>query len=146
MFELLTVPVLPNQELAAAKKIVVSIDIVRPAVGEPRIFGWAECHFERVDDPARDVVLDFEDVRQVPVVALGPEVPACYSVDELAGNPDPITCLTHTAFEHVAHAEVAAYLLRVDRLALVGKGRVARDHHQTGDLRQVGDNFFADAI
>jgi hypothetical protein len=33
-----------------------------------------------------------------------------------------------------------------DRASLVGETRVARDDHQAGDLRQIGDNVFADAV
>ncbi len=42
--------------------------------------------------------------------------------------------LTHAAFKHVAHAEVATDLFHVDRLALVGKGRVACDYVQFRQL------------
>src|ERR1700730_2466792 len=41
LFEPLTVLRIHSQELAAAKITVVSIDVGRPAVGEPRLFGWA---------------------------------------------------------------------------------------------------------
>ena len=34
----------------------------------------------------------------------------------------------------------------VDRAPLVGEARIARDHRQTGDLRQIGDDVFADAV
>ena len=58
--------------LAAAQKTIVGIDIARSAVGNARLFGWAESHFERFYDAASDIVLDRKEIRQVPVVAFGP--------------------------------------------------------------------------
>src|SRR4029077_6836288 len=56
-------------------------------------------------------------------------------VDELAGNADAVARLAHTTFQHVAHAEVATDLLHIDRLALVGEGRVACDYMQLSRCR-----------
>ena len=54
--------------------------------------------------------------------------------------------LADTAFEHEAHAKIAPDLLHLDRPALVGKRRVARDHEQARDLREIGDQVFGDAV
>jgi hypothetical protein len=48
--------------------------------------------------------------------------------------------LAQAAFEHVAHAQLAAHLLHVDRAALVGEARVARDHEQPAHARQRRDD------
>ena len=52
----------------------------------------------------------------------------------------------HAAFEHVAHAEFAPDLLRVDRLALVGEGGVAGDDEAVGEMREVGGQVVGDAV
>ena len=48
--------------------------------------------------------------------------------------------LAHAAFEHVAHAELAADLPDVDRAALVGEGRIARDDEQCRKARECRDD------
>ena len=58
---------------------------------------------------------------------------------ELAGAAD-------RAFEHRAHAKIAADGANVDRAPLIAEARVACDHHQASDFRQIGDDVFADAI
>ena len=99
---------LPEHEFAAAQNTVVSSDIGRPAIGKPRLFGWAERDLERVDDPVRDVVLDLEDIGQIAVVAVGPEMRAVGRVDELRRDPHAIAGAADRAFEHRAHAKLAA--------------------------------------
>ena len=67
-------------------------------------------------------------------------------VDELPGDAHAIAGLAHAAFEHVAHAELAADLLHVDRPALVGEGRIARDDEQPLDARKAGDDVVDHAV
>src|SRR5207237_1220046 len=59
---------------------------------------------------------------------------------------DLVLFALHRAFEHVAHAELLADLLRIDGLALEGKGGVARDHEAVADARQIGGEIFGDAV
>ena len=73
-------------------------------------------------------------------------MPAGCSVDELRGDPHALAGAADRAFEHRAHAEFAADGANVDRASLIGEARVARDHRQAGDLRQIGDDVFADAV
>ena len=61
-----------------------------------------------------------------------------------------MTAWLHRAFEHVAHAQILADRLGVDRLALVGHGRVARDHEHAGDgaghAREAGGQFIGECV
>ena len=41
---------------------------------------------------------------------------------------------------------LVGHLLRVDRLALVDERRVARDHEQLAEARQLGQNVLGDAV
>ena len=103
--------------------------------------------FSARDDGLRDLVLQGEDVGQVAVVAVGPDVVAGRAVDQLGGDPHPAAGLAHAAFEHVADAELARHLGQTSTdLALEREGGVARDHDQRRDLRQVGDDVLADAV
>ena len=76
---------------------------------------------------ARHVVLHREDIGQVAVEPLGPEVPASGRVDELRGDPDARAGFAHASLEDVAHAKAFADLTDMDVLALEGERRIARD-------------------
>ena len=106
----------------------------------------AQGHPQRVDDMAGNVVLDFKQVGEITVETLGPQMRAVGGVDQLRGDPDAIAGTSDGAFQYIARSEGAAYLPQIDCLALVGKAGVARDHHQPGDLRQVGDDVLADTV
>ena len=65
---------------------------------------------QRLDDGARDLVLDGEDVLELPVVGLGPELVAVLDVHELGRDADAVPDLAHAALEHGRHAELLADL------------------------------------
>src|SRR5215472_13100605 len=73
-------------------------------------------------------------------------MPAAGRVDKLCGDPHTITGTADRAFEYRLHAKLAADRANIYRTSLVGEARVTRDHHQAGDLRQVGDDVFADSV
>ena len=74
-------------------------------------------YIERVRDPARDLVLQREQVADVAVEALGPEMRVGRGVDQLGVDANPVLRSLDTAFQHVTHAELTADLFRVDRFA-----------------------------
>ena len=45
-----------------------------------------------------------------PIVTFRPDVAAAGRVDELAGKPNAVAGLANAAFQHVTHAQFAAYL------------------------------------
>ena len=67
-------------------------------------------------------------------------------IDELSGNAHAVRRLADAAFQHVAHAQFAADLLHIDRPALVGEARIARDDEQPADARQGRDDVLDDAV
>ena len=88
---------------------------------------------EGADDLVRDLVLHGEDVSEVPVVTVRPDVHPRRGVDQLGRDAHPIVDLPYTSFDHMADAQLATNLCHAYRLTLVGKGRVARDDLQAGD-------------
>src|SRR5262249_34467322 len=74
-----------------------------------------------------DLVLHVKQVCDRFVEALGPNVIASFSVDQLRVDANTIAAALHAAFEDVAHVELASDLLHVRGLALVGECRVACD-------------------
>ena len=79
-------------------------------------------------DGRGDLVLDGEDVLELAIVALGPDMGFGLAVDELDGDPDPIARLAYASFGDVVHPELARDLLGLDGLALVDEHGVAGDH------------------
>ena len=59
---------------------------------------------------------------------LRPEVSAALGFNELDVDPYLATGSSHTAFENIAHAELAAGLRHVNGFGLIGECRVAGDH------------------
>ncbi len=120
--------------------------IPRARLGIARFLRFAERHLQCRHDLLRDVVLDFEDIGKFPIVTLGPDVAAARSVNQLGGDPNPISGLANAAFESEPDAELAAYLRDVERLVLVDECRIARDDEQAGDLAEIGDDVLGDSI
>jgi hypothetical protein len=91
-------------------------------------------HRERAHDLLNHLVLRGEDVGEIAIEALGPDVPAALGIDELRGDAHAVAGFADRAFEHEAHAQVAPDLLHFDRSSLVGKGGVAGDDEQRRDF------------
>jgi hypothetical protein len=93
-----------------------------------------------------DLILHCEDVGEVAVVALSPDVLAGLGLDELRGDADPIADFAQAALEHIPHTQLAPDLLHIDSAALVGKAGIAGDDEQRGVARQRGDDVLGDPI
>ena len=81
-------------------------------------------------DRAGEFVLKREHIRELAIVAFGPTVGAGERIDELRGDPHAAVVAAKTAYQHVAHAELASDLPDVDCLPLVLKARIACDDEQ----------------
>ena len=93
-----------------------------------------------------DRVLRLQQIGAGRVELFGPEVSAAAGVDELGVDPHPIAARLHRAFENIAHAQILADRLGVDRLALEGHGRVARDDEGVADARETGGQFVGQGV
>ena len=67
---------------------------------------------------------------------VSPEMRSTGSFDQLRRNAYPLPCFPYRSFEHVPHVEVLPDLLHVDRAALVGEARIARDDKEPADARE----------
>jgi hypothetical protein len=59
-----------------------------------------------------DLVLEREDIGQIAVVALGPDVLPGLGLHQLSGDPDAITGFAQAALEYVPHTQLAPDLLK----------------------------------
>src|SRR6516162_396981 len=95
----------------ATLTIVPSAHVLRPLCDYALAFCAGERWLDRGDDTRGDVVLYCEDVNQISVVTLGPEVGASGYVDKLTADADPLSRPAHAPLEEVANAKIAANLL-----------------------------------
>jgi hypothetical protein len=71
------------------------------------------CNSASADNFARDLVLQFEDVVERAVEAVRPNMRSGRRIDQLACDAHTAHGFAHTAFEDVAHAELAPDLAQV---------------------------------
>ncbi|MGA9847296.1 MAG: hypothetical protein WBQ45_06605, partial [Roseiarcus sp.] len=88
-----------------------------------------------------DRILRLQQIGAGRVELFGPEVSAAAGVDELGVDPHPVAARLHRAFENIAHAQILADRLDVDRLALEGHGRIACDHESIAHARETRGQF-----
>src|SRR4051812_6380636 len=105
-----------------------------------------DARLDRAHDALGHPVLQVENVGDVAVEAVGPDVVAGGSVDQLANDPHPRSGLADAAFEHVAHAQLARDLAHVDRTALVGEAGITGDHEEGAHAAERGDDLLDQAI
>src|SRR5690348_8049335 len=79
--------------LASHQIEIVGFDIRCAAALDRFLLGRKQLHLQRVDDRLRDLVLDFEDVSQIAVEAIGPQMLAGRAVDQLGIDPDSVARL-----------------------------------------------------
>ena len=135
-----------QQTAPATDEVVIGLGIDFAATLPTCAFALREGHFEHLDDLSRYFVLDHEDVLEVPVVAVRPDMAAGFGIDELDVDAHPRAGLSHAAFEHVSHAQLPSHISDVDVSPLESKRRVARDHEEAGHLGDVGDDVFGHAV
>ncbi len=103
-------------------------------------------NLERPDDRARDVFLHREDVGEVSVVLVGPELVSVARAHELCRDPHPIAAAPYASLEHRPHVERAADLSHVHLATLVLEGGGTRGHAQSVDFAQLVDQFFGESV
>ena len=108
---------------------------------------WSEQpHLESIDDLARDLVLDGEDVLKRPVVGLRPEVRAVGRTDQLRGDTDAVTRLADAPLEDVIDPERLRDVRDRHVLTFECERRSAGDHAQTLHLREHVEQLLAETV
>src|SRR5215813_3585927 len=125
---------------------IPGVDVLRRFPANARHLGSQDLRAHRADDPVGDVVLQLEHVGQRAVVSFRPQVNPIGGIDQLAGDSNLVGGFAHAALEHVAHAQFVRDLADVDRLTLVGKGRIAGDDEEPALAGQSGDDVLGEAV
>src|SRR4029434_8562661 len=102
------------------KIIIIRLQALGWFAQSPRHFSSFKLRRQCAYHARRHLILQIEDVFERAVVAVGPDVIACCGVNELSSDADAIAGLADASLQHISDAELAADLLQIDRLALVG--------------------------
>jgi hypothetical protein len=95
--------------------------------------GTDQLKAERVRDSTRDLVLQGEQIAHVAVEPLRPQMGVGLGIDQLRVDAHLVPRPLDDPLQNIAHAQLAADLLRVDRLASIGEGGITRDHETVRD-------------
>src|SRR5688572_33025192 len=76
----------PIGQLATPQEEVMGFHVIRAAIGDQGFFRLAERDLQCSDNVLRDVVLNLEDISEITIVALGPEMSADQPVNKLASD------------------------------------------------------------
>lgn len=97
-------------------------------------------------DLSRDPVLELEQVRARPLVAIRPQLLARLGIDQLHGDAQTIATTTNGALDHIGDPELGSHFADIDETTLVGEGRLAGDDEEIANARQRRGDLLDDAI
>jgi hypothetical protein len=125
---------------------IVSVGIVWPLSHRTQGFRLDQFDAERIGETGDEFDLQLAELAPVAVKAVGPDMRAGLGRNELGVDLHLLAKAAHASFEHIAHAKLAADLFGVDRLALVGERRPARDDEAVLQVRKVGGQIVGDPV
>src|SRR5262245_61959221 len=99
----------------APQEAVISGEIIDRLASCSLGLGSVKFWTDRADTACRYLILKIENVCNIAIEAIGPNMGPGLAVNELAGNAHLACRLAHAAFQHVPHAQVTAHLLYVHR-------------------------------
>src|SRR5262245_57727235 len=111
-----------------AQHKIIRVETIRPVALDALNLRIAQTWLNCANDAQTDFVLQCEEVFELAVIALSPNMCSRCGVDELRGDAHAVCRLAYATFEHIADAEFATDLFHVDRPTFVGKRRIARDN------------------
>jgi len=90
--------------------------------------------------------LQSEDVAELTLVTICPDVIARLRMNELAGDAHAAARLPYTSPENVSHTKFAPEVPDIDQSPFVGERGVARDDKERREPRQGCDDLFNDSV
>ena len=111
----------PPKLLAATHETVIGFQIVGMLGRNSLPVALCQVKCQGANDVPGHIILDVEDVDQLPVKTLCPEMSAAGRIDELCSDPNSVAGLAHAALKHIAYAKDPSYLLNIHVLALKGE-------------------------
>ena len=136
----------PVQELPSSQIISIGFNTLGRYLADGLLLLRQQLDLQLVNDRMSNLILDGEDVGEIPIVTLGPDVATISPIDELRGDADPRASLSNAALQDELDRKILADLLHARGFPLVAKGSVVRDHEETRNLRQVGNEILGDTV
>src|SRR5882757_3866232 len=91
-------------------------------------------------------ILQCEQVAKRPLISFSPKVGAGRCVGQARTNADPPFVAAHSALQYVSNPELLGEPRQVNADTAITEGGISRDHHQTGEFRQRGNDVVRDAV
>ena len=132
---------LPREQI-----VFVGADVANRPLGDPPLFVRREAEAQRLDDVARQLLLNVEDVVERTAVLLGPDLCVAARVDELRRDAQIRAGAPHTAGEHEARAELARNRTHVLVAALESHRRLPRGDAQHLEHGEIGDHLVGESV
>ena len=134
------------EELAAAQIVLIGLYIVGRRFLDGAFFLLPEYDAQRSHDVLGDLILNGEDIFELAIITLRPEVVAVSHVDELRRDAKPVAGFPHAALQHRVDLESASDLADVLVFFLERERGRARRHSECLHLAQGIDDLFRDAV
>src|SRR5437588_12678687 len=136
----------PYRAFTALEEVVVGFPKLRRLSSRLLSATYGEPSNQSGHDGRDHFVLNREDIFDVAVIALGPEMISAGRLDQLSSDPHAIPRPADTSLNDEASPELAADFLSLECLAFERKGRVPCDHHQVPEPAQFGGDIFRDPV
>jgi hypothetical protein len=122
----------PRKIRQGAQVQIVGGEIIRPPFRRAKDLGGLQRRLDDTSGARRNLVLKLEDIFKRTFEAIGPEMRAGESIDQLRGNAHLPSRLPRRALQNISDAEFPPNLLHIDGLAL-GEARIAGDDKKPAD-------------
>ena len=97
---------------------IVSVEALGTLAARPFDLELLHAGLDDADHPLGDAILEIENVFEIAVELVGPQMRAGFGLDELGRDTQARFRFAHAAFQEVAHAQLAADLLECLRTCL----------------------------
>src|SRR5262245_6676413 len=124
-----------------AETKIIGGEVVRSPPRRYRNFCLKQFWPNGCDNGDRDFVLESENVCQVALEPVRPDVRAGHRVNQLPRDATFPRRPAHSPLKDITHAKPAPDFLDIDRSAFEGEARIASDHKQPFEPRQRGDDL-----
>ena len=114
--------------LSRHQEEIVSLDTLRPALFDGSLLFRQELEFQRLHDRFGDFILQRENVVEIAVITLRPDMISGCSVGQLSRDAHSISGAANTSLENIRDPEFVGDGYDFERLAFIGERRVARDY------------------
>jgi hypothetical protein len=107
-------------------------------------FSRPDLRLDGADDLLGNAILQIEDVLQLTVYAVRPDMVILFGIEEFRRDPHALARATDASLEDVAHTKLLTQVTRWPRA--VHEAGTSRENEEPSDARQGCDEFIHDAI